>query len=247
MTGAESLCSKNSVVYLISRFKPVCQVFDHISSASGPSHHLAGLAVVLGPEGGPVCPVASSPAEMRHEQVRPAPEHQQVLRQLTHCRKVIHVDEGLWGQQALVVLPGRTQDHWNCPGLDGVPELFCYVVGVLRVFQRKVELVVADQVHHFPKKGLSSAPIHIHPEEPPELLVEDHPGVGLTPVADDPGQEAGSDQVMGRRRPQILSRVIGDASSERIGYQKTVRQEYIGIPPVGQGEIKNTFKKLQTR
>lgn len=225
----------------------MCQVFDHISPAPGPSHHLAGLAVVLSPEGGPVCPVASSPAEMRHEQVRPAPEHQQVLRQLTHRRKVIHVDEGLRGQQALVVLPGWTQDHWDCPGLDGVPELFGYVVGVLRVFQREVELVVADQVHHVPIKRLSGASIHIHPEEPPELLVEHHPGVGHVPVADDPGQEAGSDQFAGRRRPQILIRVIGDAASERLGYQKTVRQENIGVPPVCQGEIKNTLKKLQTR
>lgn len=118
---------------------------------------------------------------------------------------------------------------------------------MLRVFQCKVELVVADQVHYVPKKRLSSAPIHIHPEEPPELLVEDHPGVGLIPVADDPGQEAGSDQFMGRRRPQRLIRVMGDAASERLGYQKTVRQENIGISPVCQGEIKNALKKLQTR
>lgn len=224
----------------------MCQVFDHISSASGPSHHLAGPAVVLSPEGGPVYMVASSPAKMRHEQLRPAPEPQQVLRQLTHRRKVIHVDEGLWRQKALVVLPGWTQDHWNCPGLDGVPELFCYVVGVLRVFQRKVELVVADQVNHVPKKRLSGGPIHVHPEIPLELLVEGHPGVGLIPVADDPGQEVPSDQLIGRRRPQILLRVIGDAS-ECIGYQKTVRQEYIGIPPVGQGEIKNALKDRQIR
>lgn len=202
---------------------------------------------MLGPEGGPVYPVSASPAQMRHEQVRAAPEHQQVLRQVARRRKVVHVDEGLWGQEVLVVLPGWAQDHWDCPGLDRVPELLRYVIGVLRVFQRQVELVLPDQVHHFPRECLSGVPVHVHLEVPLELLVEDHPGVGPAPVADDPGQEPGAEQVLERRRPQIVIRVIGGAASHCVGYQKTVGQEYIRTYPVGQGEIKNTVKEHQTR
>ncbi|TNN80393.1 hypothetical protein EYF80_009417 [Liparis tanakae] len=58
-------------------------------------------------------------------------QHQQVPGQPAHRGEVVHVDEGLGGQEALIVLPGWTQDHRDSTGLHRIPQLLCDVVGVL--------------------------------------------------------------------------------------------------------------------
>ncbi|KAG7270292.1 hypothetical protein CRUP_037516 [Coryphaenoides rupestris] len=174
--------------------EPVCQVCDPLGLVLGVPHGATRGAEVFAPERRLADAVAPPPRQVPPQQGRGAPEQQEVAGQAPDRGEVVHVDEGLGREEALVVVPGRAQHHGHGAGQHGVPQFLRDVVGVLGVLQGQVELVAPGQLHHAAALGqrLTGAAEHVHPYVTYQLVVEGHTLLRLRPVADDPGHQVGS-------------------------------------------------------
>lgn len=128
-------------------------------------------------------------------------QEQQVIGQLLGRGEVVHVDEGVSLDKVLVVLPGRAQNHWDCPHRERVVQFFSNVVLVDGVLKSQVELAAGNGgeiilVRDVLPEGLS---IRVNLNVFVQLIVVFDPHVVLVPVAHNPADQlvfAGWDKVL---------------------------------------------------
>lgn len=125
-----------------SAFKPAGQISNSLDLIPGCPHSLTNLAEMLVPERGDVDFVLPPPGKIPPVVGFVFIEELQVGGQQPRAREVIDVDEGVRGDEALVVGPAGSEDDGHSTGGEGVsPEFLSDVVGVLGVLEGQVELV----------------------------------------------------------------------------------------------------------
>lgn len=117
----------------------------------------------------------------------------QVPRQVPSAGKVIDMDEGVRGQEVLVVFSRRPQHNRDgARGQGIIPELLGDVVFMLRVLESQVELVLGYSGKELvPGQGQVLLPIDVHSDVFLQLLVVLYPEGVCFPVADYPGHQLG--------------------------------------------------------
>lgn len=125
-----------------SAFEPAGQISNSLDLIPSCPNSLADLAEMLVPERGDVDFVLLPPGKVAPVVGFVLIEEFQVGGQQPGAGEVVDVDEGIGGDEALVVGPAGSEDDGHGAGGESVsPELLGDVVGVLGVLEGQVELV----------------------------------------------------------------------------------------------------------
>lgn len=177
----------------------------------------------------------SPPPEVSEIQGLIMVQKEEVLRQSPDGREVVHVDEGVSGDEALVILPGWPEHDGDRSQIQRIKEFLRDIVLVYGVLKGQVELTAGDDgsVVLLGNVLLEQVTVDVNVNVLAQLLVVLHPPVFRLVVANDP-----ADQLLLIRRYEIQEVL-------KLGVewnQRTVRHTDVGVFAVTERDVKQVVQ-----